>query len=131
MEPADLKPPSPSARDDARLEALLREPVAPVPDAGFTQRVFSALPPSAAAPAVISSRQVARPNWGRLAACAIGAVIGGAIGYVGEASWVPSVAHLESFVLWLGEPTTLVALFITTAALLYALRPRALARLWP
>jgi hypothetical protein len=43
MEPVNL---SPSAPDDERLEAVLRQPTAgPLPDDGFSTQVLAALPP--------------------------------------------------------------------------------------
>lgn len=41
MEPSDLNSPA----SDDRLESLLRQPAAPLPDDGFSARVLCALPP--------------------------------------------------------------------------------------
>lgn len=127
MESADLN--SSPRRDETRLEVLLRQSVAPLSDDGFSQRVLAALPRSASASVFVFPRQAARPNWHRLAACAVGATIGGIIAYAGDASLTPSAAHLEAFFIRLGDPNTLAALCITTTALLYVLRPRGLTRL--
>jgi hypothetical protein len=129
MEPADLN--SSPERDDARLEAWLRQPTAPLPDDGFSQRVLAALPPSAPATVSVFVPAPARLNWRRLAVCTTGAIIGGIVAYSGKASFVLPSAALDSTVTALGDPTTLAALAITVAAVLYALRPRALVRLLP
>ncbi|HWL14214.1 MAG TPA: hypothetical protein VNR00_01335 [Opitutus sp.] len=45
MEPADLNASPSRDPEDARLEQFLRQPLAPLPDDGFTARVLATLPP--------------------------------------------------------------------------------------
>lgn len=65
MEPANLNP-TPDAKGDARLEAMLRGATPPLPDAGFSTRVLAALP----------ARAQPRVPWRRILFCLVGAAAG-------------------------------------------------------
>lgn len=127
MEPADLNSSSSPARDDARLEAWLRQPAAPLPDEGFTQRVLVALPPRTAQAAVIATTPP-RTNLLRWGACGLGGSIGIAVAYM-SGSPVSLSAALQSLGSTVSDSSALASLMVATAAALYALRPRALMRL--
>lgn len=128
MEPADLN--SPSAPDDAALEARLRQPLAPLPDAGFSQRVLAALPPPV--PAAAPARAHAR--WPRAAICLLGALVGFLIARRGETEFSATEmsAQLQSSLAPLGaalaDPKMLLSLVLTVVVVLYALRPGPLPR---
>lgn len=118
MEPANLNPlPDP---DDARLEAMLREPIPLLADDGFSARVLRALPPPTPAPAL----------WPRVPLCAVSAALGILVAFVGAAPWVnlnenwTSVqAAFAPVGAWLSEPAVLAALVVALASVVYALRP--------
>lgn len=90
MEPADLN--SSPDRDDAHLEALLREPAPPLADAGFSNRVLAALPPPNTDRSVALSPTRATPWRGLL--CAIGALAGVAVAFYGL-GWPPSTMAMQ------------------------------------
>lgn len=66
---------SDNAPDDARLEAMLRRAAPALRDDGFSARVVSVLPPAR------------RASRSRLWLCAVGALAGIAIAWMGGASW--------------------------------------------
>ena len=119
MEPANLNPP-PDRDDDARLEAMLREPIPLLADDGFSARVLRALPPPPPAPAL----------WPRVSLCAVSAALGILVAFVGAAPWVnlnenwASVhAAFAPVGARLSEPAVLAALVVALASVVYALRP--------
>lgn len=114
MEPAHLTPPS---EDDPRLEALLRQPVSPLPDHGFTARVLAALPP---------------PRAPRSQVRVLAAVAGGLAGLLvallplgPAADLTPAVATLGQALLALGtlcfDPTVLLAVGVASGSLVLVL----------
>jgi hypothetical protein len=120
MEPSDLN--SAPDRDEAQLEAWLRQPTAPLPDDGFSNRVLAALPPPTPA----------RARWLRPAFCVAGAIVGAIVGRTSDSgieTWAQIQTALEPLRGALSDPAMLAAVTIAIVAALYALRPNALSRL--
>lgn len=115
---------SSSSRDEARLEAWLREPTPSVPDNGFSARVLAALPPTRAN----QPSHLLVKNLIRLAVCLVGAATGEGIAYaVGLSLSVPPETF-DSVRVALENPGKLGALVVAALAVGYALRPRRLTR---
>ncbi len=117
MEPANanLSPDDP----DARLESLLREPAAALPDAGFSLRVLAALPPPV---------PVARA-WSHTTLCALAAFFGTLLALAGVAlwgdwnsTWAPVQATFSALNASLGDPVVFVAIALAVGSVAYALR---------
>lgn len=124
MEPANINPPPDDP--DARLESLLREPAAVLPDAGFSLRVIAALPPPT---------PVGRP-WSHTTLGALAAGFGMLIALASvalwgdwNANWAPVLGPFSALDASLGDPVVLAAIALAVVSVAYALRltPR---RLW-
>ena len=119
MEPDDLNE---FIKNDPRLEALLRQSSAPLPDDGFSTRVLAALPP----------RTAPRSSY-RLAWCLAGAVAGCAVAWFDSAAWANGAFTLPDLDQTFGnvgkvvsDPTFLLAVIIAGGSLILAFGPRAL-----
>jgi hypothetical protein len=115
MEPADLTLRDKSEPDP--IEALLRQPRAPLPDNGFSRRVMSALPTPAATRQTASRRGVVIT-----AATVAGLVL--AIARIGSVStleheWSSLESTFVQAASALNQTPTLVALAVAAASLLY------------
>lgn len=115
MEPADLNPPL--SPDDQQLETWLRATSArpPLPDAGFSQRVLAALPPS--------TRQAKAK---RLAFYAAGTVVGLTVVVLGGLRFEDFTPRFEpafmDTLVQSGSTAIFAALGITLGSLWYAFR---------
>jgi len=116
MEPADLTPRS-KAEDNA-LESLLRQPLAPLPDHGFTRGVLAMLPAQRPAKSQTRARAIF------IAAGALGglAVVVTRVGSFAAIArdWVPLQAAFTQVAVTLNEPLALVTLMFVAASLFYA-----------
>jgi hypothetical protein len=120
MEPANLN----ASSDDARLEALLRRPAAPLLDDGFSRRVLAALPP-------VTPQSLPEFSGAPWVVSLGGGIFGTAFAIVGVFLW-PGVgsdlAHsidgiVRNFAV-LADPLFLLAVAITTVSLWYVFRQR-------
>ncbi len=123
MEPADVNP---GARDDARLEALLRRPAPPLADDGFSARVLAALPPvrAAAAGSAKIVRRHERAEW-------LGVWVGVVVALLGCFFWPTSPAESAgaffravSNATYLADPALALAVLVAAGSILYAFWPR-------
>lgn len=115
-------------RDDARLEAMLRETNSPLPDAGFSLRVLQALPAreTAAAGAVTSALPGPFP---RFILCRIAAAIGTIValatsgfGAAWSANWHDVQIAFAPVIAQFSEPLVLTSLAVAAASTIYAFR---------
>ena len=89
----------PDRGEDARLAALLLQPLPPLPDSGFSEGVLRVLP---------ATRSVL---WSRRSACGVGAAVGTLVALIGPASrnnlsesWTPVVTAFAPVAARLSEP---------------------------
>src|SRR5688572_29920212 len=121
MEPPDLNM-NPD-RNDAQIEAWLRQPDHALPDDGFSHRVLSALPPTRSA-----------RNWPRVGVCVCGALVGMVVAKrsAPAISWSETVASVqtafEPLALLVTDPTRFAALSIAAVCVFYAVRTKSALR---
>jgi hypothetical protein len=108
---------------DAQLEGLLRQPGPALPDAGFSTRVLSALPP----PQPVASHWLGAHSLTRV--CTVASLLGilAAVPIIalvsdGESAWAPVAATLTSLKSSLGDPIVAATLLLAIGCVLYALR---------
>jgi hypothetical protein len=117
MESANLNPRSNSADDP--LDALLRQPLAPLRGDDFTRGVLSALPPR---------RNKARATRARGVFIAVGAIAGVTLAIFQFPSlpssaidWAPAQAAIGQMSSSFSDPTVLLTMIVAAVSVLYAL----------
>lgn len=120
MESPDLKP-RPSNEDP--LDALLRRPLPPLPDHGFTHGIMAALPPPAPKrqPVPVRLLIVVLSAFAGIVLAFIAALQGGSLGTLGTELQAIDTTLLQTAAL-LKDPMLLVACAITAGSLVYVFR---------
>jgi hypothetical protein len=123
MESANLNlPPD----NDARLAALLRSTHTDLPDDGFTARVLAALPPPTPSAVPFLERPAGRPIVLSIAALAgLALALWQGLSVETLRTLVPAVQQTTATAsVSVTDPAFSIALFVTAASVLYAMKPR-------